>query len=88
MLFSLLFQTSKRVVTFFSQLCFISTNTPVVNHRLPRDDMFVLVATAEVQASWGGATAYVYRRNALPAPNAVNDPMAHLQEVLNRPIPI
>jgi len=50
--------------------------------------MFVLVATAEVQASWGGATAYVYRRNALPAPNAVNDPMAHLQEVLNRPIPI
>ena len=60
----------------------------IFNARLSRDDMFGLVATAEVQASWGGATAYVYRRNALPAPNAVNDPMAHLQEVLNRPIPI
>ena len=56
--------------------------------RLPRDDLFALVATAEVNTNWGGATAYVYKRNDVPAPNAVNDAMLHLQEVLTREIPI
>jgi len=56
--------------------------------RLPRDDLFALVATAEVDTNWGGATAYVYKRNAVSAPSAVNDAMVRLQEVLTREIPI
>ena len=50
--------------------------------------MFALVATAEVDTNWGGATAFVYRRNAVPAPGAVSDAMLHLQQVLTRDIPI
>jgi hypothetical protein len=49
--------------------------------------LFALLMTEQVQTSWGLATAFVYARNELPAPGAVDDPRLHLQQVLNRKIP-
>jgi hypothetical protein len=55
--------------------------------RLHNEDLFTLLLTDEVKTSWGVATAYVYVRNEMVAPGAVDDPRLHLQQVLNRKIP-
>mmetsp|Transcript_31124 Transcript_31124/g.52032 ORF Transcript_31124/g.52032 Transcript_31124/m.52032 type:complete len:268 (+) Transcript_31124:10-813(+) len=61
---------------------FISVST-----RLPCDDMFILIATGELEVSWGMATAFMYRRNDAPAPGNVTDPKLHLDTVLAKDIP-
>lgn len=55
--------------------------------RLPKDDLFTLVVSGDVETSWGTATYYAYSRNEVPAPGAEDDPMRKLLQILNREIP-
>lgn len=47
----------------------------------------MLIVSGDVETSWGTATYYAYRRNEVPAPGAVDDPMLRLQQILHREIP-